>query len=236
MTDGCAGHRPYLAAVADGEDGLVPAATRQHVDGCPSCQREIAAHAQLGEMLRSAPLDGSSPVPAPAGGRRPRWHRLALAASVAATLVLGALGTVAWQREHNRFDPVALAVAAAHHRPVLETSDPQAIATWCASNSDRRDPPIAIAALTPVGARMDVQSGATVVTVFYQNATGHQITVGWIDADSSHMADTGAAARTVDSSGVIVLRTSAGTAVVTGDAPFAGLWAVAGAVESAGGS
>ncbi len=47
----CPDHREFLAAIADGETALVPAATLEHVKSCADCTREIGAHQVLSSML-----------------------------------------------------------------------------------------------------------------------------------------------------------------------------------------
>ena len=236
MNPACVAHGHYLAAIADGELEMVPDATRNHVDHCPECAREVAAHSQLGEALRASILGSSraliSDSLAATPGRR-RWLRAPAVAVAAAALLLAVVSTTIWRAASDR-DPVALAVSATRHGAVLSSSDARTIASWCSSNSDRRQPPIALTSLTPVGARMDTGSGTTVVTIFYRDASGHRITVGWTDAAPLGPTETRAEVRTTKTAVVIVLQTPAGSAVVGGGAPLPVLWAVAGAVESAG--
>ena len=236
MTDACASHRPYIGAVADGEDQLVPAATRLHIAECPGCSGEVAAHAQLGEMLRSSLGDG--PVAAPGTavtGHRGRIRWPVAAAIAAAAVVVAGGGAVAWRATHSGEDPVAVAVSAEHKAPALLTSDPRSIASWCATNSDRRPPVVVLPSLEPSGARMDPVGGGSIVTIFYRAATGHIIAIGWLDSSSSPLTETHAAARTVGGQTVLVLSTAAGTAVIGGDAPVPQLWSTAGDLEAAGG-
>jgi hypothetical protein len=54
MPPTCTAHRPYLAAIADGELSLVPDATRGHVAECATCSADVATLALVGEQLRVA--------------------------------------------------------------------------------------------------------------------------------------------------------------------------------------
>lgn len=229
--DPCESHRPYLAALADGEAELVPAATRAHVGGCAECGRELAAHGQLGEMLRASLRDTHDRPVAAVVRRR---HRLIGFIAVAAAAVLALVATIVTVRTlRGSADPVAAAVTAEHRSPILQTSDPNAIATWCATNSDRRPPVVTLHSLVPSGARMDTAAGRSIVTIFYRATSGETITISWLDADSSPLTETQATAQSVDGQIVLVLHGAAGTAVIGGDAPVALLWSTAGDLEAA---
>jgi hypothetical protein len=235
VTDACAPHRPYLGAVADGEDELVPASTRAHLAVCAACSAELAAHMQLGGMLKSSALGepGTHPEPTLVAPR----HRILwpTAAAAAAVILVAGGGLVAWRATHATEDPVVVAVTAEHRTPSLQTSDPRAIASWCATNSDRRPPVVDLPSLEPSGARMDPVTGGSVVTIFYRASSGQTITIGWLDASSAPLTQTQASARTVDGQTVLVLTTAAGTAVIGGDVPVPQLWSTAGDLEAAGG-
>jgi hypothetical protein len=93
---------------------------------------------------------------------------------------------------------------------------------------------VALEPFMPAGARMDVAGTTQIVTIFYRAPTGESIAIGWLDASPSPLAETQAAARTIDGRTVIVLHTPAGNAVIGGDAPVPVLWSAAGTVEAAG--
>lgn len=232
MTDTCSSHRPYLAAIADGEVSLVPEPTLDHVADCARCTAEVADHGLLGEKLRAGfELAVSRPRRTPRGVSRLRHRTAGLA--VAATLLMGGLGvTAAWRITQGGSDPVADAVAAAHGGPVLRSSDPDAIGAWCARNSERQRPQVALPPLVPLGARMDAVGGTTIVTVFYSASGGHELAVGWLDATPSTVSESRIAARTVSGDTALVVQTPRGTAVLSGDVPSDALWTGAATLES----
>ncbi|MHB8718653.1 MAG: anti-sigma factor [Candidatus Dormibacteria bacterium] len=236
MTDACAPHRPRLAALADGELGLVPEATREHVTGCDACAAEVADHGLLGERLRDALLHPGEPAPHATAGwwgtRRSITVLAAAAALLVAALGAGTTGLIS----HSGADPVVLAVSAAQGAPVLRSADPAAIRAWCSGQSDRPGPPVAIPNLTPVGARMDTADGATVVTIFYRSATDELIAVGWLDATTTPPSRSRVEERSVSGEPILVLLTPVGEAVLSGGDSVNALWDGAARLQALTGS
>jgi len=123
----CAPHRPYLAAIADGELDLVPASTLAHVRTCPDCGRHVATHSLLTDRLRQAI--------APARGRRaPALHRAVVVAAAALLVAITAAGLAALHGPGGGQDRVAVAAAAARGPLQFSSGDDAAIGT-CPSNS-----------------------------------------------------------------------------------------------------
>ena len=117
----CAPHRPYLAAIADGEPGLVPASTLAHVRNCQACGCEIRTHSLLTDRLRLAV--------APARGRPASPLRRPVVAAVAALLVaLTAVVLAAWHGLAGQ-DQVAVAAAAAQGPLQLRSPSGSAVVT-----------------------------------------------------------------------------------------------------------
>lgn len=224
MNTACSPHRTYLAALADGEIGLVPEASRVHVTECAACAAEVADHGLLGEKLREALLHTDAPV----RRRNPGWSRIrsrsAVLAAVAAVLLAGLGAGVWWRISQGGPDPVVLAVAAAKGAPALRSTDPAAIRAWCTDRSDRAGPPVAIPDLAPVGARMDTHDGATVVTVFYRSSTDERIAIGWLDATATPPSQSRVEERSVSGQRVLVVQTPVGEAVLSGDGSVGSLW------------
>lgn len=232
MIDPCALHRPYLAALADGEVDLVPEATRDHVSGCADCADEVAQHGLLGEKLRAG-FEQRMRRARQARRSAARVRRAAAVIGVAATLALAGLGGVlGWRATHGGTDVIDAAVTAAQLGPALRSSDPDAIGAWCARTSDRQRPQVALPPLVPLGARMDTVGGTNVVTVFYTVADWGHVAVGWLDAAASRPGDSRIQARAAGGGTALVVQTPRGTAVVTGDAPKATLWESAATLES----
>jgi hypothetical protein len=232
MHDPCREHRPYVSAFADGAIDLVPERSRAHLAECPDCAEEMAAHGQLGEKLRVA--FGAEPGRVQRTPRRlrpPLWRTRVVAMLAGATAIAGA-ATTGWLLTHSAADPVRVAVEASRQAPSLQTSDAVAIARWCALQSERPQPIVQLPSLTPVGARMDRDGGATVVTIFYTAGSGQHLAVAWIDAAIAGPDDLHVQSRSVDGSTVLVMRTHDGSAVVTGNASTTLLWRTAGAVEA----
>jgi hypothetical protein len=230
--DPCREHRPYVSAFADGEIDLVPEGSRAHLEDCPDCAEEMAAHGLLGEKLRVA-FDGEPPrIEHKRRKLRPprRWSQMA--ALLAAAAAIAGAATTGWLLTHRAADPVRLAVAASRQAPALQTSDAAAIARWCAQKSERPQPIVQLPLLTPVGARMDREDGANVVTIFYTVAGGQHVAVAWIDAAVAGPDDLHVQSRSIDGATVLVMRTHDGSAVISGDAPTTTLWRTAGAVEA----
>jgi hypothetical protein len=232
MRDSCRAHRLYVSAFADGEIDLVPEHSREHLQECPDCAEEMAAHGLIGEKLRLA--FGGEPAGVERRRRRLRpplrWSRAA--ALLAAAVAIAGASTMGWLLTHRTVDPVRLAVEAARQAPALQTSDATVIARWCAQQSERPQPVVQLPSLTPVGARMDREDGANVVTIFYTAGSGQHLAVTWIDGAVARPDDLHVQSRNVDGSTVLVMRTHDGSAVITGDASTTLLWRTAGAVEA----
>ena len=216
----CAPHRPYLSAIADGELELVPASALAHVRTCHACGREVETHSLLTARLREAAIPAGRP-----GLRRP-WAAAAVAAVLVAAMVAG-LGV--WRGLGGQ-DQVLAAASAAQGPPQFRSSDQEAIGAWCERQSGRPMPVVALPSLSPLGARTDEVAGARVVTVAYRTEAGSRVTVSWLDAAASRSSveDRSAAGRIV-----LVVHSSSGTAVVTGDAPAPALRSTAALLQSA---
>jgi hypothetical protein len=225
--DPCGEHRPYVGALADGEFGVVPAPTRQHVIGCRDCTGDLEAHRLPTAGLRAGLRESS----ALRLRRRPRMRLslIAAAAGVAATAM--GTGLTGWSVTHRAGDLVDLALTAAHRAPQIRSTDPVVVALWCSRFSDRRLPTMSIGTLGLDGARMDAADGGRVVTIFYRTSDSRHITVGWV-VDSGPSPERGAVeARPVGDRIVLVVAVPAGKAVLSGDLPASQLWSVAGALE-----
>src|SRR5260370_17329531 len=121
----CTTHREYLAAIADGETALVPAATLDHVQHCNDCTREVRAHQLLASRLRQAsehPEEAEpSRRPIPLVGGRLR----VIAAGIAGAILLGA--GVGWFAL-SRPDPLLPPVNPSSHPLQPETTTPPHVA------------------------------------------------------------------------------------------------------------
>jgi hypothetical protein len=233
MLDDCREHRPYLGTLADGELDLVPERTREHVGHCEACANEVAAHGLVSEKLRSAllgPADIGTASSAPRFSRRRRVAMLGTAAAVAAVAVGAGTTTLVTSRGS---DPIAAAVTASHQSPALRSSDAATIASWCARQSERLSPVVAVPSLTPTGVRMDPVNDTNVVTIFYTTPLGGHVAVGWLDARPAAPGDMQVETRTVSGSQVLLMHTGTGTAVISGDVPLSMLWSAAGSLEAA---
>jgi hypothetical protein len=112
------GHASELAisALADGEEAIVPATAREHVDGCPACTARLGGAALLSMQTSRAigelgPLLRITPVPAPVRRGLP-VHMLGAALAFAA---MGALPTLV----HLPTRIAELCVALLHALPTL---------------------------------------------------------------------------------------------------------------------
>lgn len=221
MTDPCAVHRPYLAAIADGELDLVPEATRDHVSTCPDCGFELRTHMLLGSRLREAALAERARI-------APRFGRLAPLA-VAATLLVAVAGVELASHSAPVPLPVADAVLVADRQPAYWSSSPSDLAAWCTAQYGNRVPAVTIAGLQPVGARMDWTGGVGVATVTYR-LEGRAVHVSWL---TQNVAGAAPAEMTVAGRPAVVVQAHGITAVVTGDASEDQLMAVAKEVGTA---
>ena len=159
----CTTHREFLAAIADGETALVPAATLDHVEHCADCTREVRAHQLLALRLRQAGDHLQSTEPTRRTIPLMRVRARVIAAGIAGALVLGAAG-VGWFAL-SRPDPVLAAVNASSQPLQIESSDPSQVGRWCLQASGRTLPAIQLDGMRVVGARMDRSNSTDIVTV-----------------------------------------------------------------------
>lgn len=222
MTDVHAEHRPYLAALADGEVELVPPGTRSHVEQCAECRTELEAHRLLGSRLRAA---ARAVGPArPAGAARVRLL-LPLAAAAAVAIVLGGIFLASRSAAP---DPLASAVLVADQRPEYASNNPVEIARWCTAKYGNRVPVVALPGLVPEGARMDWPHEQGVATVTYA-LDRETVRVSWLS-----VAEGAAQPQLVTVSGkpAVLVRKNGLTALVSGTATPAELLHVAQEVAS----
>jgi hypothetical protein len=226
--EACAPHREFLAAVADGETALVPAATLDHVSTCPDCSREIRAHQLISLKLRQAANQLQQAAPsrqlidlAPA--------RLRLIAAAVAVVLVGTAGGTWFAL--SRPDPVQTAAYAASQPLQVQSADPAVVAQWCIQASGRKLPATEIDGLKLVGARMDRAGSTDIVTVTYAGPSGDRVTVGWLEGQ----VPSGSGIEDTDRSGrrLLIVHAPAGTAVVTAQSADM-MWQTAAAIESAG--
>jgi len=223
---GCAEHRPFLAAVADGEVEHVPAAALEHLRGCPDCREEMELHRALGAKVYATAAEREPVAPGRLGHRR----RLAVGVGGAALMALiasaGALAfLVSWP------DPVLAAAAAAGQPPQFQSSDGGRIDAWCEQASGRSMPELDLTPLSPVGARMDHSAGAGIVTVFYLTPDGRPVEVSWLDSSQVPPGKRSVTAREVNGRVVLLTVSPHGTAVISGSAPASVLWQTAAEIE-----
>ena len=200
------------------------------------CARELGAYRTLNLTLRD-PLPGAEttlrvqPV-----GRLSRhvWSRFAAAGVAAFLLIGGGVGFSAW-RASQAPPGLMAAVAAAQAPPQFASSDTAAIHAWCVQSSGRPMLALDLSGLTPVGARMDHDNGVEVVTLSYVTRSGEHVAVSWLDSLGSAPRSTSVESRVVSGHTVLMLHSTAGAAVLSGDAPASVLWAAAGAIEAKGG-
>lgn len=224
---GCAPHREFLAAIADGETELVPAATLKHVEHCAACAEEIRAHRLLTARLRQSA--GLLEEPAPRRRRLPIPGRLgAIAAGVAAALLMASAG-VAWF-VLSRPDPVQAAVTASTQPLQIQSGDSARIGDWCRQQSGRELPAIQLDGMQVVGARMDRIDSTDIVTVAYSAPSGARVTVSWLEGQAP--AGSGVEDRTQSGHEFLVVHSAVGAAVVMGASSDA-MWETAAAIESA---
>ena len=227
MKPGCAPHREFLAAIADGEAELVPAATLEHVEQCADCADEIRAHRLLTTRLRQA--GGLLEVAPPR--RRPISFpgRLGvIAAGVVAAIVL-ATGGVGWF-VLSRPDPVQAAVTASTQPLQIRSGDASQVGAWCLQQSGRALPAVQLDGMQVVGARMDRVDSMDIVTVAYSAPSGARVTVSWLEGQGP--PGSGVEDRNVSGHEALIVHSAMGTAVVLGSSNDA-MWEAAAAIESA---
>jgi hypothetical protein len=223
----CTPHREFLAAVADGETELVPAATLDHVRDCADCTSDIRAHQLLTTKLRQA-TEETEREPAEPRVRLATSGRLRVVAAGAAVAILVAAAGVTWS-VLSRPDPVQAAVVASSEPLQIQSGDASEVGQWCLQASGRTLPTIRLDGMQVVGARMDRIASTDVVTVVYTAPSGARITVGWLEGQPP--AGSGVEDRTVSGHQLLVVHSAAGTAVVTGSSADA-MWQTAAAIES----
>jgi hypothetical protein len=217
-------HRPYLAALADGELELVPAATRAHVAACVECGSELEAHRLLSSRLRAA---ARASAPLQLVPSAPRGRRLLLPLAAAAALVL-VVGGVAFATRPQVPAPVTAAVLVAARQPQYLSTDPVEIASWCSAQYGNRVPVVAFSDLTPQGARMDWPSGDGVATVTY-SLNGRTVHVSWLSVPEGSAQPE---VLTVGGRPAVLVREHGLSVLVSGSAPSDQLVRVAREVES----
>lgn len=223
----CAPHREFLAAIADGETELVPAATLEHVEQCVECAEEIRAHRLLTTRLRRA-----GGLMEKAASRR-RWipipGRLGMIAAGVATAILLAAGGVGWF-VLSRPDPVQAAVTASTQQLQIQSGDSSRVGNWCLQQSGRTLPAVQLDGMQVVGARMDRVDSTDIVTVAYSAPSGARVTVSWLEGQAP--PGSGVEDRTVSGHQLLIVHSAVGTAVVLGSSTDA-MWEMAAAIESA---
>jgi len=223
----CANHREFLAAIADGETALVPAATLDHIKNCADCTREIRAHRQLTSKLRQAgdQLDVATPRQRLVSQISGRVR--VIGAGVAAAILVAAAGG-GWF-VLSRPDPVQAAVNASSLPLQIESSDPSQVGQWCLGASGRTLPAIQLDGMQVVGARMDRTASTDIVTVVYAAPTGARVTVSWLEGQAP--AGSGVEDKYVSGHELLIVHSAVGTAVITGSSADA-MWQTAAAIES----
>ena len=225
---GCATHREFLAAIADGETALVPAATLDHVKHCDECNREIRAHQLLTSKLRQAgvQLEQATPerrlIPSISG-------RLRVLAAGAAVAIMVAGAGVGWL-VLSRPDPVQAAVNASSQQLQIESTDASQVGQWCLQASGRTLPVIQLDGMQVVGARMDRTGSTDIVTVVYTAPSGARVAVSWLEGQTPQ--GSGVEERDVDGHQLLIVHSEVGTAVIIGSRVDA-MWETAAAIESA---
>ena len=89
---------------------------------------------------------------------------------------------------------------------------------------------MALPELTPIGARMDRQGRELILTVLYVTPEGRRLSISWLNADATPTQRPAAEARAIGGRTAVLVRSPAGKAIVSGDAPLAQLWTSAGAL------
>ena len=228
---GCAPHREFLAAMADGEMDLVPAATFEHVESCVRCAREVSALKALSARLRQAAdqVGAAAPVQRTIRFRAPAG--LGVIAAVVAAAVLVASAGAGWY-VLSRPDPVQAAFDASGQPLQIESADPAQVGQWCLNASGREVPAIQLDGMQVLGARMDRVASTDIVTVVYTAPSGARVTVSWLEGQAP--PGSGVEDRTVSGHELLIVHSPAGTAVILGSSSQA-MWQTAAAIETAPG-
>ena len=228
MSDRCATHRAYLAAVADGELELVPADSLEHVQECPDCRRELSTHRLLGERLHQARQEEAPRQPASVGRRGWLDARLRrFAAVVVLLLAVAGAGVGVAHLVQQANDSTAASVSWANAGPQLRSTDYAQIRLWCERSSGHALPYTTPASLQPVGARMDRWGGEDLATVFFETAGGEDVTVTWIGTSGMSPQQGSIETRQDGGTSALLVRGPTGAMVVRGHASGATLWSVA---------
>lgn len=224
----CTPHRVFLAAVADGETDLVPAATLDHVRTCDDCTREIRMHQLLTSRLRQASKRLYEPAPTTRSRVLLPGRLRLIAAGAVAAVVLAATG-VGWF-VLSRPDPVQAAVTASSQPLQIESGDPSQVGQWCLRASGRALPAIELDSMEIVGARMDRLASTDIVTVVYTAPSGARVSVSWLEGAAPPGA--GVEDRRLGGHELLIVHSAVGTAVIMGTSAGA-MWQIAAAIESA---
>jgi len=224
----CTPHREFLAALADGETGLVPADTLAHVETCPDCAREIRAHRLLTSRLRQAipRLDDPAPTKRVSAWTTSRLRYIA--GAVAATFIVAGAGVALFYVSHP--DPVQAAVNASSQPVQFQSSDPSEVGQWCLRASGRTLPVIELDGMQIAGARMDRLATTDIVTVVYIAPSGARVSVSWLEGQRP--PGSGVEDRNLAGRELLIVHSAAGTAVVTASSADA-MWQTAAAIEAA---
>ena len=228
MSDRCATHRAYLAAIADREIELVPAESLEHVQECPGCRRELSTHQLLGERLHQVRQEEArgQPVNVRRRGRLDaRLRRFVAVVVLLLAVAGGGVGAAHLVQQAN--DPTAPSVSWANAGPELRSTDYGQIRLWCERSSGHALPYTTPANLQPVGARMDRWSGQDLATVFFETAGGGDVTVTWIGTSGTSPQQGSIETRQDGGQSLLLVRGPTGTMVVRGNASGATLWGVA---------
>ena len=222
----CAPHREFLAAIADGETELVPAATLDHVQGCADCAREIRAHLMITSKLRASELVVEG-APRRIPIYRSQRRLAAIGAGVAVAIIVATAG-VGWL-VLSRPDPVLAAVTASSQPLQIESTDPSQVDQWCLHTSGRTLPAIQLDGMHVVGARMDKVAMTNIVTVVYTASSGGRVAVSWVEGQAPQ--GSGVEKRNLSGHELLIVHSAVGTAVITGSSADA-MWQAAAAIES----
>jgi len=223
----CAPNREFLAAVADGETELVPAATFDHIKDCADCTSEIRAHQLLTSKLQQAAEEPEQAHPERRLVSLAREHLRMIAAGVAVATLAVAAG-VSWS-VFSHPDLVQAALTASSQPLQIQSSDASQVGQWCLQASGRTLPAIQLDGMQIAGARMDRIATTDIVTVVYTAPSGARITVSWLEGRDP--GGSGVEDRFVSGHQLLIVHSAAGTAVVTGSSPDA-MWQTAAAIES----
>jgi len=223
----CAPHREFLAAVADGETELVPAATLDHIKDCADCTNEVRAHQLLTSKLRLAAVEPEQAPPERGLVSLPRGRVRLVAVGVAVAILVAGAG-VGWTVISHP-DPVQAAVTASSEPLQIQSGDASQVGQWCLQASGRTLPAIQLDGMQVVGARMDRSASTDIVTVVYTAPSGGRITVSWLEGQAP--AGSGVEDRTISGHQLLIVHSPVGTAVVIGSSADA-MWQIAAAIES----